>query len=88
MKKFAVPIASLLVLVAGYLCLKEHESRSLEKEEFVIEAPYLAVVRGLAKKDSLERIVEQNDAKVTGKNWETFQLEIPKRLLKVNAPTP
>lgn len=83
MKKFIAPIVSFLVLSVGYLCLEEHESRSLERAEFVIDAPYLAVVRGLAKKDSLERIVEDNDAKVTGKNWESFQIEVPRRLLKI-----
>lgn len=83
MKKFIVPIVSLLVLVAGYLCLEQHESHSLEKAEFVIDAPYLAVVKGLASKNSLEKIVEDNDGKVTGKNWENFHVEVPKRLLKI-----
>lgn len=82
MKKFIVPLVSLLILAAGYLCLENHESRSTETKEFVIDAPYLAVVKGLAAKDSLEKIVEDNDAKVTGKNWESFRAEIPIRIFR------
>lgn len=83
MKKFIVPLLSFLILAAGYLCLKEHESRSVEKIEFLIDAPYLAVVKGLASKNSLEKIVEENDGRVTGKNWESFQVEVPKRILRI-----
>lgn len=84
MKKTILPVLFLLlVFLIGYLCLENHESRSSEKIEFFIDKPYLAVIKGMATKNSLEKIVEDSDGVVTNKNWDHFQVEVPKRVLRL-----
>ncbi len=85
MKKIAVGLAALIALLftAGYFCLKVHESESVETSDFVIESPYLLVIKGLASKNSLEKIVEENDGVVKNKNWDSFQVEVPRRILRI-----
>jgi hypothetical protein len=84
MKKTILPVLFfLLIFLIGYLCLESHESQSSTNTEFFIDKPYLAVIKGMATKNSLEKIVEDNDGVVTNKNWDHFQVEVPRRVLRV-----
>jgi hypothetical protein len=85
MKKliFIAFLLVLLLLFIGYSCIETHESHSLEQVNFFLEKPYIAVVKGLATKNSLEKIVEENDGIVANKNWENFTVEVPQRILRL-----
>jgi len=84
MKKTILPVLFfLLIFLIGYLCLQSHESHSSTNTEFFIDKPHLAVIKGMATKNSLEKIVEDNDGVVTNKNWEGFQIEVPRRVLRL-----
>ena len=87
MKKriFLVFTAFLLTLIvfACFFGFLDHESPSLEQISFTIDAPYLNVVQNLAKKDALEQIVKENNAILTEKKWEKFDVDVPKRLLRL-----
>jgi hypothetical protein len=48
-----------------------------------VESPYLAVIKGMATKNSLEKIIEENNGVVKNKNWESFQVEVPRRILRI-----
>jgi hypothetical protein len=85
MKKYTIPLLTALIISAGYLCLESHESQSTEQMEFVIEKPYLNVVKGLATKNSLEKMVEESDGLVTRKHWEFLNVEVPDRILRLKA---
>jgi hypothetical protein len=63
--------------------LKKHESNSKEEVCFTIDKPYISVVKDLATKNSLEKIVEDHNGSITHKNWERFDVEIPKRILRI-----
>jgi hypothetical protein len=92
MKKLEI---CLLLLIFGaffgvlgfFLCYETHESSSFEQISFTIDRPYLEVVQNLAKKDSLEKIVEQNDATLVEKSWKNFNIEVPQRVLRIKEYT-
>lgn len=83
MRKYLLPIIGTIVIACGYFCMETHESHSSEKIEFTIDKPYLQVVKGLATKNSLEKIVEDGEGAVTKKNWDHFNVEIPTRIIKL-----
>lgn len=83
MRKYIIPVLGTTLIAAGYLCLENHESKSIEQTEFTIEKPYLQTVKALATKNSLERIVEESDGKVTEKKWDNFNVEVPQRVLRI-----
>ena len=83
MKKYIIPIAASLLIAGGYLCLEKHESHSTETAEFTIEKPYLGVVKELATKNSLERMVQDSNGTITEKNWDSFEFEAPRRKLRL-----
>jgi len=83
MKKYILPVLGTILIAFGYFCLQIHESHSSEEIEFIMEKPYLQVIKGLATKNSLEKIVEDSDGVVTNKNWENFNVEIPQRILRI-----
>ena len=83
MRKYILPILGSLILLLAYLCLEKHESHSEESLEFTIDKPYLQTVRNLATKNSLERIAEDNNATVTGKYWDHFNVEVPQKILRL-----
>ena len=83
MKKYILPVLGTILRACGYFCMQIHESHSSEEIEFTIEKPYLQVIKGLATKNSLEKIVEDSDGVVTNKNWENFNVEIPQRILRI-----
>lgn len=83
MKKYILPVLGTILIAFGYFCMQIHESHSSEEIEFTIEKPYLQVIKGLATKNSLEKIVEDSDGVVTNKNWENFNVEIPQRILRI-----
>lgn len=66
-----------------FSCFIDHESASFEQVSFAIDSPYLGVVKNLSKKDSLEHIIEESDAKLNEKSWESFDVDIPNRLLRL-----
>jgi hypothetical protein len=82
MKKFLIPIGTTLILLL-YLIFIDHESYSSKEMEFSINKPYLFVVKSLSTKNSLEKMVEEDNGYVTNKNWENFTLEVPQRVLKI-----
>lgn len=85
MKKYIIPLSTALLIAIGYLCLESHESQSTKQIEFVIEKPYLNIVKELATKNSLEKMVEESDGTVTRKNWEFMNIEVPDRILRLKA---
>jgi hypothetical protein len=83
MRKYILALVGSLIPLLLYLSLEEHEHHSLKSIDFTIDRPFLQVVRNLATKNSLERIAEDNDATVTGKYWENFNVEVPQRILRL-----
>jgi len=84
MKKSLFFILFLLVLTGSfYYTLIEHESSSLSEQSLVINKPYISVVKSLATKESLEKIVEENDGILRSKQWQNFTIDVPKRILKI-----
>lgn len=83
MKKYILPVLGTILIACGYFCMQIHESHSSEEIEFTIEKPYLQVIKGLATKNSLEKIVEDSDGTVTQKHWENFEVEVPQRILRI-----
>jgi hypothetical protein len=83
-KLFLLVLLLLLLLVVGfYFTLNSHESYSEQKVEFLINKPYLATVKELATKESLEKTIEENNGRLYGKNWDIFVVELPKKILRI-----
>lgn len=83
MKRYIFPILVTAFALLFLLSLVDHESTDKTSLEFTVERPYLAVMSNIATKNSLERIVEQEDGVVTGKEWNKFEVEVPQRLLRI-----
>lgn len=84
MKKLLFIIIILfLSLILLFLCFKNHESHSVLEEDFIINKPYLFVVKSLATKESLEKNIEDSDGKLKRKQWRDFTVEVPRRILQV-----
>lgn len=83
MRKYILPAFVTILIACGYFCMNLHESHSSEQIEFVIEKPYFQVIKGLATKNSLEKVVEDGDGVVAKKNWKTFNVEIPQIALRL-----
>lgn len=84
MKKFLFLISFIVVVTISFFqCCENHESYSIKSEEFIINKPFIIVVKGLAKKDSLEKMVEENDGIVSNKYWERFDVAVPQRILRI-----
>ncbi|NBT57350.1 hypothetical protein EBT16_01050 [bacterium] len=83
MRKYILPILGTIVIACGYFCMEVHESNSTEQIDFTIDKPYLQVVKGLATKNSLEKIVEDSDGVIEKKNWKNFNVEIPQMALRL-----
>jgi hypothetical protein len=81
--KYLIPSLLVIAAIACYSCITEHESYSVETVEFVVEKPYLIVAKEVATKNSLEKIVEQQNGAVKGKQWTKFEVEVPQRILKL-----
>jgi len=81
--KYIIPILVSLLILASYFSLQNHESHSEERIEFFMNKPYIAVVKELATKNSLEKMVQENDGFVKSKEWEFFNVEIPQRILRI-----
>lgn len=69
--------------VSKKILFKTHESNSDQQISFTIEKPYLEVVQNIAKKDFLEKIIEQNDAVLVEKTWKNFDIQVPQRVLRI-----
>jgi hypothetical protein len=78
-----VLIIATIFTVFAIFSLKNHESDNKEEICFTIDKPYISVVKDLATKNSLEKIVEDHNGSITHKNWERFDVEIPKRILRI-----
>lgn len=85
MKKFLISVFVVLLLLAAcfYFSLIEHESYSSLEDSFVINKPYLSVVKSLASKESLEKTIEDSNGVLKYKHWSNFTVEVPKRILKL-----
>jgi len=83
MKKFLIPALVTIIVLTCYFSIVEHESSSLESLEFTVEKPYLVVAKGIATKNSLEKIVEQHEGVVKEKEWVKFEVEVPQRILRI-----
>jgi hypothetical protein len=82
-KKISVVLMLLLISLIIFVSFKEHESYGEESTEFIVNKPFLVVVKELSNKISLEKIIEQNDAVVINKNWDNFDITIPQRILRI-----
>ena len=85
MKKLFTSLLIILIFVGlfFYFSLIEHETYSAIEDNFDINKSYLSVVKSLANKESLEKTLEENDAKLQHKQWQNFTVEVPKRILKI-----
>lgn len=85
MKKILLFFTIFLVFLTflSIFCFINHKSESFEQTSFVLDTPYLSVVQNLAKKDALEQIVKENDAQLSEKSWENFDIDVPNRLLRI-----
>jgi ABC-type sugar transport system permease subunit len=70
MKKVLIfPSLILIIALAFYFSFLDYESCSSEKISFVINKPYLTIIKDFAKKESLEKTIEDNDGKLVYKEW-------------------
>ena len=85
MKKTLILNLFVLFLLITFfnLSLENHESSSLEKASFIINKPYLTVVKSLSTKESLEKTINDNNGKLAYKQWEAFTVEVPKKILRL-----
>lgn len=88
MKKTIV-IASILLLIVGgiffggYSTFRSNEANSVQETSFIIEKPFISVIKNLATKDSLEKTIEESDGVLVEKNWDYLNLEVPRRILRI-----
>jgi hypothetical protein len=85
MKKTPLIILFVLVLVCAIIfayktLIIKHNSESEEKIQLVLDEPYFSALKKLITKNSLEKIAEKNNSKITSKNWDYLNLEMPKIL--------
>jgi len=85
MKKTPLIILFVLVLVCAIIfayktLIIKHNSESEEKIQLVLDEPYFSALKKLITKNSLEKIAEKNNSKITSKNWDYLNLEMPKVL--------
>ena len=67
---FAVPV-----------CFTSHIASTQDATFFIIEKPFIEIFKKLANKNSLEKIIQQNNDTLVDKNWEYLNVEII-RILK------
>lgn len=67
---FAVPV-----------CFTSHIASTQDTTFFIIEKPFIEIFKKLANKNSLEKIIQQNNDTLVDKNWEYLNVEII-RILK------
>ena len=83
MKKFlSIVLAGCFLSFGLYFAYKiliiKHNSESEERLQIVLDEPYFSAVKKLVSKNSLEKIAEKNNSKITNKNWDYLNLEMPK----------
>lgn len=66
-----------------YFSLNNNSSHDCQSINFVIDKPYLLAVKELAKKESLEKIIQDNKGKLIYKQWESFVVDVPQRILRL-----
>lgn len=77
MKIFKSLVLILLISCAILCFLNEnHTKQSNIKQSFEVNKPYLNVLKDFSTKNSLEKIVEQNNAVLLDKKWEYLNLEV------------
>jgi hypothetical protein len=77
MKIFKSLVLILLISCAILCFLNEnHTKRSNIKQSFEVNKPYLNILKDFSTKNSLEKIVEQNNAVLLDKKWEYLNLEV------------
>jgi hypothetical protein len=77
MKIFKSLVLILLISCAILCFLNEnHTKQSNIKQSFEINKPYLNVLKDFSTKNSLEKIVEQNNAVLLDKKWEYLNIEV------------
>jgi hypothetical protein len=85
MKKILALFLSFCFLIAGLffaykILIIKHISKSEETIRIVLDEPYFSAVKKLVSKNSLEKIAEKNNSKITNKEWDYLNLEMPKIL--------
>jgi ABC-type sugar transport system permease subunit len=83
-KILIISISFLIILIFGfYFSFIDYESYNNQEVNFVINKPYLSVVKSLATKESLEKTVEESNGRLRSKNWQSFVVEVPKKILRL-----
>jgi len=83
-KILIISISFILILIFGfYFSFIDYESYNNQEVNFVINKPYLSVVKSLATKESLEKTVEESNGRLRSKNWQSFIVEVPKKILRL-----
>jgi ABC-type sugar transport system permease subunit len=83
-KILIISISFILILIFGfYFSFIDYESYNTQEVNFVINKPYLSVVKSLATKESLEKTVEDGNGRLRSKNWQSFVVEVPKKILRI-----
>lgn len=83
-KKYKLMLIMIIMLVFivffSFINYESYDESSLELE---LNKPYILVIKELAAKESLEKTIEENDAKLIHKEWESFTVEIPNRIIRI-----
>lgn len=83
LKNIKYKILISFILIAFAFSFSNHESYNESSIELQLDKPYILVTKELATKQSLEKTIEDNDAKLVSKEWESFVVEVPKRIIKL-----
>ena len=84
MKNYIIITILLVIFCAfAFFSIIKHESLSEEEVSFVLNKPYINVVKSLSTKESLEKAIETNNAKLCEKYWEFFTIEIPRPIFRI-----
>lgn len=73
-KNFCLILLSILAILCFFI--ENHTSKSEIKQSFEIDKPYLSVLKDFSTKNSLEKIIEQNNAVLLDKKWQYLNLEV------------
>ena len=85
MKKISLLVLFLLLTasICFYLSLVKYDAYSSCEDSFVANKPYLLVVKSLATKDSLEKLIEDSNGTLKHKQWNNFSVEVPRKILRL-----
>jgi hypothetical protein len=82
-KAFFVCMVAFFLFLPIFFVFTNNVSTSCIEQSFVLDEPFLMLIKDLAKKDSFEKIIEQNDAILVDKTWNYLEIDLPKKILRI-----